>query len=268
MSRWTGTRVINHLHGSDFGSFYRDYPAVLKPVLKKAYNTVETSIILTPGMEEQFSEFPEMKIEIVPNFYPTDFDKKMVKPRDGITILYFSHLMYSKGIFDFLEAIKLISSNYPEIFFKIAGDYTSDPTMTANQVRKEIENFLREHSDLNIKFRGSILTEKRFELLNESDILVLPTFYKSEAVPLVILEAMRCGNAIVTTDHNYLSEIIDERNGCLVESRNPHQLAYSIMNLLSDHDRLLEIQNHNIKEAIDKYKQEKFVRRVNDVITG
>lgn len=268
LSRKRKYKVINHLHGADFKTFYDQYPKLLKPILKKAYSAVATSIVLTEGMKNEYSSFPKMQKVVIPNFYDQEFENFRLTPKQDMIITYFSNLICSKGIFDFLEAARSVHDRIRNVRFQIAGEFMSDKLMSANAVKEKFDKFLVENPDVNIDFHQGLKPEMRPGFLSQSSILILPTYYPTEGLPLVILEAMRCGNAIVTTDHNYLAEVINDKNGRLIEAQNPQQLANAILTLISLPDCLLEIQSHNIEEAKSKYPQVKFVRRVNEIIAG
>ena len=57
---------------------------------------------------------------------------------------------------------------------------------------------------------------------------------------------MKFGNAVVTTDHNYLSDIISNMNGFIIEKNNPELLYNSIQKLLNAKSKLRTIQEYNV----------------------
>ncbi len=263
--KMNGIRVVNHLHGADFRSFYEKIPDWYQLILKKAYRTIDTSIVLTKGMESEFSEFPEMKKIVVNNFYPAEFDHmdSATIPKAGLTISYFSHLMFSKGIFDFLESVKIVKSNHPKVAIQIAGEFMSDDQMSKTEVERRFFQFLAYNQSLGITYIGKINTSEKFHFLSISDILVLPTFYKSEGIPLVIIEAMRCANSIITTDHNYLHKFVTNKSGVLVETRNIAGLAESMVDLIDNPDKLENIQQFNSNTARTEFTESRYLKAIN-----
>jgi GT2 family glycosyltransferase/glycosyltransferase involved in cell wall biosynthesis len=64
-------------------------------------------------------------------------------------------------------------------------------------------------------------------LLNETDVVVLPS--RDETMPIVILEAMGLGKAVISTDVGGVREWLrDGMNGFLVEKENPAALAKAL----------------------------------------
>ena len=257
-------RVVNHLHGADFSQFY-DRSGMLKTLLKKAYQTVDTSIVLTKSMVAEFDDFPDMKKEVIPNFYPKDFDKDILKSK-RITVVFFSNLIKSKGILDFLEACKLVYAERPEIQFKIAGEFMSDGYCSKEQIKNLTYSFIKLNRQVNLNFVGKLNTIDRFEFLVESSIFILPSYYKSEAFPLTIIEAMRCGNVIIATKHNYLPDVVKSENGMLVNTHSPMEIKEAILKYVDDEVLMKKTQDYNIQVAIDRYSEALYLESVKKVI--
>ena len=106
----------------------------------------------------------------------------------------------------------------------------------------------------------------KIKLLQKSDIFVLPTYYKSEAFPISIIEAMASENAIVTTKYKYLPEVVSTKNGILVEPKSTDSLKKGIKILLEDKNKLRKIQKNNRIEALNKYSFEKYIKNLNKVV--
>lgn len=262
-------KVINHLHGGDFAVFYQD-ARILKPFIKWSYNNVDSSIILLPSMISQFDCFPNMNISVIRNSYPSEFEDTIINLEDKKNqILYLSNLMESKGIFVFMESIIDILENHSTVVIKIAGEPMDDYLSSAKEVRVKFEikyNRLKRLYPNRLFYVGVISGCEKEKILTESSLFVLPTFHKTEASPLSIIEAMRFGNAIITTNHNYLNDIVNERNGFLVETKSVNDLTNKIELLIFNKARLRNIQMHNIIEAKQKYSPRVFNSEIEKAI--
>jgi len=73
LGRWTGKRMIAHLHGANFRSFY-ETGGILKPLIRYGYRTIDTGIVLLEEMRDEFIHFPRIKVRVVPNCYDQSFD--------------------------------------------------------------------------------------------------------------------------------------------------------------------------------------------------
>ncbi len=256
--------VINHLHGSDFYDFLHTAPKIYKKILFNAYQKVNTSIVLLDPMRDQFRDFPNMNIKVIPNFYDENLDtKEPQKNEKTISVLYLSNIMKSKGIFELIEAFCRMDKEY-SIRLDIAGGFLGDELMNKQETQKLFLDSIG--TCPHIVYHGVVLGESKMKLLQQSDIFVLPSYYKSEAFPISILEAMRCGNAIITTRYKYLPTIVSEQNGLLVETKSISELSDAIEILLKDRSRLEQIQQHNRIEAQQNFSLSTYIANIKSVL--
>jgi glycosyltransferase involved in cell wall biosynthesis len=113
----------------------------------------------------------------------------------------------------------------------------------------EIEQF--------VHFVGWVPNARVGELLNQSDIFVLPS--RSEGMPNALLQAMACGLPIVTTNVSSIPEIIqDGINGYLAPPNDPVALYRSLKKLalhptfaraMGKRNREKVVTNHNVMSA-------------------
>ena len=259
-------RVVNHLHGSDFKSFFNSNK-LLKIFLTPLYNHISISIVLLDRMKEQYEQFPNMNLEVVSNCYDPIYENEVIDFNAKSGILYLSNIMFSKGIIDFLDSLNIVLANCNSDVFiagKILGDYL--------KTKKDIEDmFFKKLKKLNklfnnrVKYLGVVEGVEKMKLLKKTLIFCLPTFYKTEAFPLSIIEAMVLGNAIITTNHNYLPSIISNKNGVIVPVSNVSKLAKSVLSLI-DNPNLYSIQKGNVDYARENYSFSKFKENIKRIL--
>lgn len=270
LSKLFHKKVVNHLHGADFNSFYNN-SGKLKQLIKWSYSKVNSSIVLLPSMRSQFFSFPNMNIEVVKNSYPSEFENAVIDLNDKkCQILYLSNLIESKGILIFMDSIKEILESHPAIVVKIAGWPMGDYLSSSQEIKLKFEgkyDSLRQLFPNRLFYVGLVFGLEKQKILAESSIFILPTFYPTEAFPLTIIEAMRFGNAIITTNHNYLNDVVNEDNGFLVKTNSVEDLTEKINLLLLNKTKLENTQKHNILEAKQKYSPKIFNREIARIIT-
>ncbi|MEQ9423183.1 MAG: glycosyltransferase family 4 protein [Cyclobacteriaceae bacterium] len=223
-------------------------------------------------MIDQLSMFHEMEKCVVANSYHHKFDfKEIEKNWDSgmIEVIYHSNIMASKGILLLLAAFqKLLKNGHLKINLTITGDFISDYLMNSDDIKARFINKLTEIQEEypeNIHYIGPVDLNQKVEMLNKSHVFVLPTFHKGEAIPLTILEAMRSGLYIITTDHNYLPEIINKTNGELIKPNDLDSLYTSLEHLPSS-TSLAEIGENNKVIASQIYSEKLFIDNVADVL--
>lgn len=75
-------------------------------------------------------------------------------------------------------------------------------------------------------YRRSLQAHEVVPVLNTYDVLLLPTFYKGEGYPGIIVEAYSSGIPVIATNLKGISEITDPyQTGILIDPKNPDQLV-------------------------------------------
>lgn len=258
-------KIINHLHGSDFYDFLHSSPDWYKRILFHAYSKVDTSIVLLESMKEQFKDFKEMKLEVVTNFYDKELDRKVEeKEKEKLNILYLSNIIKSKGILELINAFDELSKKHEHIHLNIAGNFLGDSYLSKNEIE---DMFLKQISQSKkINYLGAVYGVKKIKLLQRSDIFVLPSYYKSEAFPISVIEAMACGNAIITTKYKYLPEVIKSENGILIDTHSPDAIKDALSELIDDNLKLRTMQSHNINEARENYSVDQYIKKLKKIV--
>jgi len=272
LSRLKQIRVVNHLHGSDFKEFYRSLPKVYRKLLYWCYSGIDTTIILTEGMEEEFTDFPKMKTIVISNCYSNELDN-LPKRKDVIDLevhlLYFSNIMRSKGIIHLLKACDILFSKHNNLKLDIAGNLLGDSISSLKEISTDFFDLLKilqlKYPE-RIKYYGESKGMHKTQLLWQSDIFILPTFYRTEAFPISILEAMRAGNYILSTNHRYIPQIITKQNGSLVEAKSTIEIINEVEKVISNITKMRQIQNNNILHVIKNYNEEKYVKSICDIL--
>ena len=258
-------KIINHLHGSDFYEFLENSPKWYRKILLYSYKKVDISIVLLDSMKEQFRDFQNMKVEVVSNFHDKELDIKLAKKDvNKINLVYLSNIMCSKGIFVLIDAFEQLSKKYDTIILNIAGGFIADEYMSIEEVKNIFMSKMQKNN--RIVYLGKTFGKEKVKLLQKSDIFVLPTYYKSEAFPISIIEAMACENAIVTTNYKYLPDVVSQKNGILVEIKSVDSLIAGIESLVNDKLLLKNIQNYNRQEAKEKYSLNQYIVSLNKIV--
>mgnify|MGYP001010536850 CR=1 FL=1 len=136
-------------------------------------------------------------------------------PKEPV-VLMTARLLWSKGIREFLEAIKLVKQKYPELEVLLVGGLDHNDEALK---KEELDKCIREYD---IEYCGYAQDVRPY--LKRCSIYVLPSYH--EGLPRSVLEAMALGRPIVTTDVPGCRETVDEGiNGFLVPAKNSIALA-------------------------------------------
>ena len=238
----------------------------IKQFLKNSYNNVCHSIVLIDAMRVQFDMFPDMKVSVVRNFFSHDFglNKKINSKSEYVSFVFLSNIMKTKGIFILFEAFLILKKKYPKIELNIAGIVLGDCELNASNTLALFNNYLNISNDVN--YFGEVLGDSKYKLLASSSVLVLPSFYMSEAIPLSIIEAMAAGCAIITTNHNYLPCLVGPGNGLLAEPNNSASLLEAMEQYMLFPNLMKTHQLNNVEYAAVNFSEDAYLSGIERVI--
>lgn len=175
-------------------------------------------------------------------------------PEDAILIGVIGRLVWQKGLTYFIRAIKQILDDRrqlsADIRFIIVGEGNKRKSLEHTAKKLGIEE--------NVVFTGFRNDAER--ILKALDILVLPSVLEGQ--PIVLLEAMAMGKAIVATNIEGVNETVDNGvTGVLIPPGDSGALAEAIVCLLKDNKKAQEMadasrlaveKNFTINQMIEK----------------
>ena len=140
-----------------------------------------------------------------------------------------ARLLRDKGVYEFVEAARIVNKSMPRARFLLAGD--TDPANPTSVIASELEDWRQEGVVELLGYRSDIA-----RILARSHIVVLPSYY-GEGLPRVLVEAAACGRPVVTTDMPGCRDAIAPgESGLLVPPRDAEALAAAIERLIEDAD--------------------------------
>ena len=125
-----------------------------------------------------------------------------------------------------LRVMKHLTGKRDDFELYIIGD--SEP-------REELEKMASELGILNevVFFQGGKSVEEVAAYMRESDFLLLFSHYENS--PCVIVEAMASGLPIIATNVGGIPELVNDKTGILVESKDEERLLSALETMLDDY---------------------------------
>lgn len=138
-------------------------------------------------------------------------------------------LLKDKGVYQFIEAARIIKRNHSNVEFLLIG--TPDVDNPNSVLGKEIDIWVAEGVIKYLGHRTDIA-----DLFSDSHIVCLPSYY-GEGVPKVLIEAAACGRAIITTNNPGCRDaVIDGQTGICIPIKNSEALAEAVKYLVEQPD--------------------------------
>lgn len=147
--------------------------------------------------------------------------------------LFISRLVKDKGIFEFVEAARLIRKKYPDVIFNVIGPFWHQNLKSNTITKSDLQNWIIEGI---IDYQGEKKDVRKF--IAEADCIVLPSY--REGTSNILLEAASMGKPIITTNTTGCKEIVEDGvTGYLCKVKDTCDLAQKMetMILLTEENR-------------------------------
>lgn len=252
-----GKKVIIHLHGSEFKDFYNRGNEKRKDKIRELFTIADCTIVLGTDWQAFLNSIaPEANIAVINNAVPIpDVPDKTL--RGERIFLFLGALIKRKGVMDLLNALKKVKEQQISGWHVlIAGSGEEEATLKAFVKANGMEN--------EVEFLGWVNRDQRKDLLEKSDVLVLPSY--NEGLPMAILEAMSYGLPIISTNVGSIAEAVHNgENGFLVEPGNVAALEEAIT-ILTDNEELWQRQSLASRKTCEtKFAETVFFRKIQKI---
>jgi glycosyltransferase involved in cell wall biosynthesis len=145
-------------------------------------------------------------------------------------ILFLSNMIAEKGPLDLVEALAVLARRGHSFSATFAGAPFHDGCLA------EFDERVRQHGLAeSVRYIGAVYGAAKDRLFAAHDIFAFPTY--RDAFPLVVIEAMQHGLAVVSTHEGAIGDsVADGDTGFLVEPRDTGALADRLEQLVSDRE--------------------------------
>ncbi len=163
-----------------------------------------------------------------------------------LRFLLASRLIKGKGILDYLNAAQEMKQKGYEANFLLAGtiDETNPDTVDPNDIELA-------HDAQIVQFLGAITQEDMPDLLQNTDVICLPTKLR-EGLPRSLLEAAACGAAMIASNQPAMKKIVvPQETGWLLNPADDHSLKQAMEEAISNPQTTLEY-GKNARQNLEK----------------
>jgi len=235
--RLLGVPVVLHLH-AQMRNFYLRLPRPLQRMTRWIFSLASGVVVIGPAAQRFVIEelrVPHERVNLVFNGVPEPADAPRKQRGDEVQqLLFLGRLSDLKGVSDLLYAIARPGFDRRGVRLTIAGG--GDVAGYAAKARA------LGIADL-VRFEGLCDQAQVERLLAQADVLVLPSY--DEVLPLVILEALANGVAVVTTAVGEVPSLLTDGVDTLyVKPGDARDIAAGLQKVLGD-PQLQETLEHN-----------------------
>jgi len=255
-----GRRIVLHLRGAMFRSFYLASSSPLRWLIRITLARADRMIVLGECLRDLFDGLLDSaRIRVVPNGVdPSSFaPRPPTSPRAVPVVCFLGNLYRSKGYMDLLHALARIPPETP-FECRLAGEWR------AQQEEAEAKDFLARSGIADrVHFVGIVRGPAKRSFLEDADIFAFPTYYPPEGHPWVILEAMAAGLPVISTRHACIPETVtDGETGYLVDKRDVDALASRLLSLLRNPELRLRMGAAGRRRLESHFSEQLFISRL------
>ncbi len=237
-------KLVIHQHGGDIKRFYgHDLKGKAHDRMVSLFNKSNAFIVLAPNFKEFFKHIivGDDKISVIGNGIVIPDIDLAKKDYDSHNILFLGRICKDKGIGELLEAVKKLSTDFPDVHLYLGGFFEDE------YLKEEVDNL----SD-NVTACGWIDSDAKEELFTKCPIFVLPSYY--EGMPLSVAEGMAHGCATIASNVGSLDQMIDDGNsGLLVEAKDSDDLYNALHKVIKDASLCRSLGQAAYSSAKEKY---------------
>jgi len=239
-------RAAIALHGSLFMAW--EYHSVEARLLRAVAGPARYITVLGPNQQRQLTALglPAQKVVIVDNtcllppLTPAQCRaKQQLLPSQPVKILYLSNLIEAKGYLEFIAAIEQLAATagFP-IEAVLCGQIVAmdaDSRFASHEAaRAWVEAQLariNQSARVRLQWLNGAAGEAKEKLFWAAHIFVLPSRYKVEAQPAVIIEALASGCAVISTTVGEIPAMVEPEAAILLNEATPAAIAAAIEQL-------------------------------------
>jgi glycosyltransferase involved in cell wall biosynthesis len=173
--------------------------------------------------------YPENKVFDVPNGIDVPSNIPQRQPSDSFRILFLGNLFEDKGVVDLIDAVHALASKHPTpITLSLVGGWPNDET------RLKIEQRIAAlPNHVTCPAPAPAFGEEKWKAFTSHDVFAFPSYYSSENLPLVIIEAMATGLPVIASDWRGIPSLVEDQvTGVLVPPRDIPNLTNALESLL------------------------------------
>jgi phosphatidylinositol alpha-mannosyltransferase len=234
--------------------------SMLKPYFSILMNRLNGKICVSEPAKQHMLQYFAGHYDVVPNGINVERFGEHMEPfswasSGGPRILFVGRYNEArKGFKYLLRAMPLIQQQYPGARLLVVGPGE----------RERFHETIERHLIRNVEFIGEVSDDRLPHYYSSCDVFCAPSIYR-ESFGIVLLEAMASMKPVVASDiPGYAGVISNNKDGLLVQPRDPSAIALAVVRLLAD----AELRNRLVQagqKTADHYSWPRVAQRVLDV---
>lgn len=247
----TNAKVVLSIHVGDICTVFEKIEPFRLRLISYMNRYIDKVVFLSNEMREQFvvNGLEDSRCAVLYNFHNMQLirEEEKLDRTAKLHLIYVGAIHREKGVMELLSAL----CNLKDLDFHL--DLCGQ--LTDHSIELEFKKMVEQLGD-KITICGYVSGTQKAALYERADILILPSYH--EGLPLVILEGLSQGCALISTKVGATPEILNEENVVWVDTKSTKSIEQAIRRLGDNSDIIKEMQTKN-KLLRDKFGIEEHI---------
>jgi glycosyltransferase involved in cell wall biosynthesis len=227
-------KVVYQVHGGALPGEFFGGNRVLTALLRRVLSWPDAVVLLALSEMAAYGDFaPRARLVHIANAVSageTDLRAERYSANRPLRIVYLGRLAAEKGVFDTIEAVRILRDRGIAVHLTIAG---------SGPARGEITRVIETHRLADrARLQEAVFDSAKQQLWREADVLAFPTYHR-EGLPYALLEAMAGGAVPVISPVGAIPDVVhDGVHGLFVPAHEPQAVANALERLANDRQLL------------------------------
>lgn len=244
LTKFTNTSIHYFVVGGWLKEFLEDLPWHRKKLAKISGIHCETNLM--KRLLEQ--EFGFGNVDVFPNFRITDYKPTKHHEDNKLKLVFMARILKMKGLDTIFNLCELVSahgfSNQITIDFYGPLENEGDDT---NYFNSNIEKYNF------VKYNGPAEPSEIYKILEQYDVMLLPTHFYTEGLPGSVVDAYMSGIPVIVTKWKHATEFVDDgQTGFIIPFEDNGKALYeAVMKFYNDTELLNRQKDTALKKSYD-----------------
>ena len=222
-------KVVYQIHGGALPGQFFARSRVLTTLLRRALSWPDVVVLLVQSEVAAYHAFaPRARLVRIANavaIHDADLRAERYRADRPLQVVYLGRLAANKGIFESIEAVRILRDRGVEVRLALVGDGSAASAARAAIAAAGLGE--------RVTVLAPVFGSAKQLLWQGADVLAFPSH--AEGLPFSLLEAMSAGAVPVVSPVGAIPDVVQhEVHGLLVPARNPPALADALERLARD----------------------------------
>ncbi len=219
-------KTVFHFHAAGLSDIYESLSPLVQFFYRFVYRHATHAICLSNAGKKDPLALGIRQIHIIPSGVEDLLKDTSTEKDKDFTVFFAGLCSESKGILDFIEAIRICRQSNTRIKGRVIGKIFSD---------KEADAITKAVAEGVLLYDGVQTGKEKQKAFAAAAVFLFPTFFESESFPTVILEAFAAKLPVIATNWRGIpDQVTNGYNGYVVPLHDTQAMARHILELANN----------------------------------